>query len=223
VKTMYRLDPELMELKKQILATPDNQQEQKLALETKCQEREQLLRPMYHQIAVHFADLHDTPDRMHEKGVIQDIIKWKRARHTLYWRLRRLLLQDRMESQILSAKPGCNHGQVVAMLHRWFMEDKDAIDAYLWENNQAVVEWLSQQLGSSKSIVNENIKSLRRDAVLNQANLLMEEHPELAIDSVVHLLQHMNPAQRADAIRAISKIDGASLQDSKPGLDGGDA
>ena len=46
----------------------------------------------------------------------------------LYWRLRRLLLEDRVESQILDVRPGFTHGQVVAMLRRWFTEDKEAVD-----------------------------------------------------------------------------------------------
>ncbi|CAG7704187.1 unnamed protein product [Allacma fusca] len=222
LKTMHRLDPELMEMRRQLIAMPETVTPEKSSIEKKIHEREQLLRPIYHQIAVHFADLHDTPERMQEKGVIQDIIKWKRSRELLYWRLRRLLLEDRIESQILEVRPGFTHGQVVAMLRRWFMEDKEAIHGYLWENNQAVVEWLSEQLDaeeSNKSIVMDNIKSLRRDSVLNQASQLMEEHPELAIDSVVHLLQHMNPQQRAEAVRAISKID-VIPEGSK---DGGDA
>lgn len=33
-------------------------------------EREEFLLPIYHQVAVQFADLHDTPGRMQEKGVI---------------------------------------------------------------------------------------------------------------------------------------------------------
>lgn len=33
-------------------------------------EREEFLIPIYHQVAVQFADLHDTPGRMQEKGVI---------------------------------------------------------------------------------------------------------------------------------------------------------
>ena len=45
--------------------------EEIVAAEKKIHEREQLLMPMYHQVAVHFADLHDTPERMQEKGVIQ--------------------------------------------------------------------------------------------------------------------------------------------------------
>ena len=36
----------------------------------KLKEREEFLLPIYHQVAVQFADLHDTPGRMQEKGVI---------------------------------------------------------------------------------------------------------------------------------------------------------
>lgn len=39
-------------------------------LESKLKEREEFLLPIYHQVAVQFADLHDTPGRMQEKGVI---------------------------------------------------------------------------------------------------------------------------------------------------------
>lgn len=40
-------------------------------IENKIRERENFLLPMYHQVSVHFADLHDTPERMLEKGCIQ--------------------------------------------------------------------------------------------------------------------------------------------------------
>lgn len=39
-------------------------------LEGQLKAREDLLLPMYHQVAVHFADLHDKPGRMLEKGAI---------------------------------------------------------------------------------------------------------------------------------------------------------
>ena len=47
------------------LSVPDRKE-----LETKLKEREEFLLPIYHQVAVQFADLHDTPGRMQEKGVI---------------------------------------------------------------------------------------------------------------------------------------------------------
>lgn len=39
-------------------------------LESQLKAREDLLLPIYHQVAVQFADLHDTPGHMLEKGII---------------------------------------------------------------------------------------------------------------------------------------------------------
>jgi len=65
LKVMRRLDPTLLQLKEQQGLSSDP------VFATKITEREKYLLPMYHQVAVHFADLHDLPERMHEKGVIQ--------------------------------------------------------------------------------------------------------------------------------------------------------
>lgn len=72
-----------------------------------------------------------------------------------------------MIAEIMKVRPALGHGQAEAMLRRWFMEDKGAIE--LWEDNRKVVEWLT-----SDSVIEENIKSLRRDAVVNQANVILE-------------------------------------------------
>ena len=50
--------------------TPELSEAQRGELEKQLKAREELLLPMYYQVAVHFADLHDTPGRMQEKGVI---------------------------------------------------------------------------------------------------------------------------------------------------------
>lgn len=50
--------------------TPELSVSERKELEGKLKEREEFLLPIYHQIAVQFADLHDTPGRMQEKGVI---------------------------------------------------------------------------------------------------------------------------------------------------------
>lgn len=65
------MEPVLIDLRAQIAAT--DKPEIRSALEKKITEHEQLLRPIYQQIAIQFADLHDTPERMLEKGVIQVI------------------------------------------------------------------------------------------------------------------------------------------------------
>lgn len=50
--------------------SPDLNDAQRKDLESALKEREDFLLPIYHQVAVQFADLHDTPGRMQEKGVI---------------------------------------------------------------------------------------------------------------------------------------------------------
>lgn len=68
LKTMHRIDRVLIQNKAKLngeLSTDERTQVEKV-----ISEREKFLMPMYHQVAVHFADLHDTPERMHEKGVI---------------------------------------------------------------------------------------------------------------------------------------------------------
>ncbi len=97
-------------------------------------------------IATYFADLHDTPERMHEKGVIHDIIPWKKSRPFFYWRLRRRLVEKQAVAKIIAVQPHLSHPQAEAMLRRWFVEDRGATDGYLWDDNRVVVEWLEDQV-----------------------------------------------------------------------------
>ena len=86
VKSMYRCDPVCKKLSKELSSCTDS--DLKRQLETQLREREMQLMPMYHQVALYFADLHDKPARMLEKGAICDIIPWARSRYLLFWRLR---------------------------------------------------------------------------------------------------------------------------------------
>lgn len=65
----------LMCLQYTFLGTPELSPADCKELENKLKEREEFLIPIYHQVAVQFADLHDTPGRMQEKGVITVSIK----------------------------------------------------------------------------------------------------------------------------------------------------
>ena len=65
---------------------------------------------------------------MHEKGVIQDIVPWEKSRTILYWRLRRLLAEERIKTEIRQASPNLADGQIDAMLRRWFFEERGSIE-----------------------------------------------------------------------------------------------
>ena len=68
-KVMRRLDPELKRMSDQASGS-DITPEKRAQLQKKMKEVEDKLAPSYHMVALLFADLHDTPGRMEEKGVI---------------------------------------------------------------------------------------------------------------------------------------------------------
>ncbi|XP_060115525.1 acetyl-CoA carboxylase 1 isoform X1 [Heteronotia binoei] len=209
VKTMRRVDPIYTRLAER-LGTPELSPAERKELETKLKEREEFLIPIYHQVAVQFADLHDTPGRMQEKGVITDILDWKTSRTFFYWRLRRLLLEDLVKKKIHDANPELTDGQIQAMLRRWFVEVEGTVKAYLWDNNKDLVEWLEKQLAEeegSRSVVDENIKYISRDYILKQIRSLIQANPEVAMDSIVHMTQHISATQRAEIVRILSTMD----------------
>jgi acetyl-CoA carboxylase/biotin carboxylase 1 len=52
------------------LAQPELAAADRQKLEAALKKRQEQIKPLYHQVAVHFADLHDTPWRMLDKGCI---------------------------------------------------------------------------------------------------------------------------------------------------------
>ncbi|NWI65043.1 ACACB carboxylase, partial [Todus mexicanus] len=172
--------------------------------------REDLLLPMYYQVAVHFADLHDTPGRMQEKGVITDILEWKNARSFLYWRLRRLLLEEMVKAEVLKANSELSHIHIQSMLRRWFVGTEGAEKGYLWDNNQVVVEWLEKHMqedDGTQSVIRENIKSLKRDYVLKHIRRLIQANPEVTVDCIIQMAQHITRAQKAQVAHLLSTVD----------------
>uniref|UniRef100_A0A452R4U2 Acetyl-CoA carboxylase beta n=1 Tax=Ursus americanus TaxID=9643 RepID=A0A452R4U2_URSAM len=212
IKTMRRIDPAYKKLVEQLGMSGLSDKDRK-DLEGQLKAREDLLLPIYHQVAVQFADLHDSPTCLLEKGAISDILEWKTARSFLYWRLRRLLLEDQVKQEILRASGELSHVHIQSMLRRWFVETEGAVKAYLWDNNQMVVQWLEQHWqgeDSLRSTVRENIRCLKRDSVLKAIRGLVQDNPEVAVDCIVYMSQHISPAERAQVIHLLSTMDSAA-------------
>lgn len=62
---------------------------------------------------------------------------------------------------------------VVAMLRRWFVEDKGDTYAYQWEENEAVVIWMEEQK-KKESTVNRNINAVKKDAIISKIQQSLE-------------------------------------------------
>jgi acetyl-CoA carboxylase / biotin carboxylase 1 len=79
IKAMHRLDPELQRLRSEGGALG----------EAGVKAREKQLLPVYQQVALQFADMHDTPVRMMAKGVLAGVVPWSSSRRYFTGRLKR--------------------------------------------------------------------------------------------------------------------------------------
>ena len=120
IKAMHRLDEPCKKLSSELMKITVIEDRKKV--EMQLNERESQLSSMYHQVALHFADLHDKPQRMLEKSVICDIIPWAKSRHLLYWRLKRLILEERLKERIQKINTNASNGEMLIMIRRWFIE-----------------------------------------------------------------------------------------------------
>jgi len=203
-KTMERLDPVMRSLVEE-MADPHVSSVEKAHLDEKIKRREEQLAGVYHQVAVRFAELHDTPTRMKEKGCLTDIVPWAAARRYFYWRLRRRLLEVQLEKQIISASGSSTveHSQRVAMARRWFAEDHPT-SAHLWEDDEAVVGWLETQVDEGvRCTVQDSIKLIKKEAVLNS---MKNVTIELAEDIIMFMAEQLSPDKRTEIIEAISDL-----------------
>jgi acetyl-CoA carboxylase/biotin carboxylase 1 len=111
LETMARLDPEYAALRQEA-AKPDLPKEELDAVKAKMTVRERQLLPIYNQVALQFADLHDRAGRMKAKGVVRDSLKWSEARRFFYWRLRRRLNEEfvlrRMANTVFAVTAGAS-------------------------------------------------------------------------------------------------------------------
>eukprot|EP00899_Mesostigma_viride_P017896 jgi/Mesvir1/26107/Mv06825-RA.1 len=154
LETMRRLDPTMREAPPAVL---------KQAL------------PSYHRVALHFAELHDTPVRMKAKGVITGIVPWASAREFFYWRLRRRLVEESFIRRLrtldmrtptpATATPGhspsaslsssllpiagMSHRKARALVREWFLASAMTVAAGAGISNTAAAGASSPAGGSS--------------------------------------------------------------------------
>ena len=166
----------------------------------------EVLSPIYHQVAVTFADLHDTPERMLAKGVIRDVIEWRESRIKLYWRLKRRLHEKKMMGKIESTGASLNQGQKTELLRRWFAEDADQQDKYTWQDDKAVAEWLAKQIkeeGTNELII-DNLQMMKKESVMSQMRSLLGQLNDEDLSEVgILLAEKMTNAKREEFVEAV--------------------
>mmetsp|Transcript_38904 Transcript_38904/g.69658 ORF Transcript_38904/g.69658 Transcript_38904/m.69658 type:complete len:2180 (-) Transcript_38904:244-6783(-) len=131
IALMHRLDPVLKELSKD---PQDNAVE--------IAKREDLLLPLYTQVAHEFADMHDRTGRMTAKGAIRCPVPWKDSRRFFFKRATRRLALQGLSNELMEKCPGMKAaglGSSMSMIQGWATADN--VD---WENDDAVIAWLKE-------------------------------------------------------------------------------
>ena len=129
---MDRLDPTYRELKEKSAIDSQSADEASSSKDALAA-REKTLWPTYSQIALQFADLHDTPVRMKAKGTIHEILDWETSRQYFYWRIQRRLKEEAMLAEIGAADDALDRTARLAVLDRATgglasLSDRQAVD-----------------------------------------------------------------------------------------------
>ena len=175
LETMARLDPTYAQLRARC-AAKEMSQEQLASVKAKMTEREQSLGPVYQQIALQFADLHDRAGRMAAKGAIRMPLQWSNARRFFYWRLRRRLSEEVLVKRLASASANGPVSPVassastkeghLALLKNWSGMLEQDFD----KKDRLVAEWYE----SHRKEIHSKIDAVKSDAVSKKiADLLM--------------------------------------------------
>ncbi|KAJ2657882.1 acetyl-coenzyme-A carboxylase [Coemansia sp. RSA 1199] len=179
------INPEMME----VYADSNPKSKIKQQLEA----RERLLLPVYMQIAVQFADLHDRAGRMAAKGVICREVQWTTTCEHLYYRLKRQLLEEAPRRRISTVVPTITRDEQQQLLHEWFANEENDDE---FEDDKMVAAWLEQKtdrveelFGKWKAKVEtenmvQHVSSASDDALLAALQSLSPERREQVLSSL---------------------------------------
>lgn len=170
LETMTRLDPVYADLKRQSADTSLPKEESD-AIKQKMTRREQQLLPVYAQISLQFADLHDRAGRMKAKGVIREVLEWKNARRFFYWRVRRRLNEEYILRRIVSATtPGGAPSKALTASstkerarHLQLLQAWSGIEKFDTADSEVAV-WYEE----NRHVVHTKIEALKAEAITSE-------------------------------------------------------
>ncbi|KAJ3042399.1 acetyl-coenzyme-A carboxylase [Rhizophlyctis rosea] len=225
VAAMERLDAKYKELKTR-LSDPTIPADEKKIVQKEFDQREKDLLPVFHQAAVHFADLHDKPGRMLAKGVINRVVQWRESRRYFYWRLLRRVSEESVIKEVLQADSSIERATAKSFLQAWFGEDVHQVRAGLEENDDfsenafgtvgsasggaaqeyrendvEVVRWLNLR----RATVEERLAKLRAQSRIKAVERIVEEDPSAALEGLIGAVKGMDAESRKKVLEALSK------------------
>lgn len=195
LETITRLDPTYAELK-QSLADPSLSADKEAEIKGKLKQREQLLLPVYTQISLQFADLHDRAGRMKAKDTIRHALHWKNARRFFYWRLRRRLNEESIlkKMAITSIRGPIPRATNLQSLQAW-----TGIEAFE-QDDRAVAVWYEE----NKKAVHIKLEALRTEGVAFDIAVLLRGSKEGGLKGIKQVLGMLPVEEREETLKFLS-------------------
>ncbi|CAG8472312.1 12933_t:CDS:2 [Cetraspora pellucida] len=222
ISTMERLDETYRKLKKS-LEDPLKTEVEKTKIEILLKAREQELLPVYSQIALQFAELHDTPGRMKAKNAIRKILEWKNARRFFYWRVKRRLNEEYMFKKLSTINPSFTRNQIKKYLMEWFHNDFGT--EFNWEESDfKVAKWFDEMLEnfndnernegndiisikstSKKELINLRIKNIKNEMITKKVVDLAKINQQAVIDGISKILGSLALVEKTNILEKLDK------------------
>lgn len=209
--TMARLDAQYGDLKRQ-LTDKSLSHDQLSDIKVKMTAREELLLPVYTQVALQFADLHDTAGRMEAKGTIRHPLQWKNARRFFYWRLRRRLNEESVLKKMANAHSKSHHNSLahaaLSSVGTPSISTREArletlrawtgfTDGMFEKDDRGVAVWYEEH----RKEVNGKVDGMRTDGVSFDVASLLRGNKEGGLKGVKQVLE-MLPAEERESVIA---------------------
>lgn len=194
--TMARLDSTYGALRRRA-AAKDVTPEEQVEIKAKMTERESLLLPVYMQVTLQFADLHDRAGRMKAKGVIRQSLQWQHARRFFYWRLRRRLNEELFLKKMATADKGSVRAENLERLKSLVVDEGSTV---FEDNDRLVASWYEDNM---KDVL-QKIEGLRQDSVAATVASLIEENGKSALKGVAMALGKLGAKEREQVLKLLT-------------------
>ena len=199
-----RLDAKSIALSKKLTSLDKDDEKNVEKVQAELEARLKSLLPVYRQIAEHFADLHDKPERMKAKGVIRSVVDWNTSRSFFYWRLRRRLAELDTVSRLREADSSLTISQASKILCESFEAgtEKESKTSSSWESDdRRVLTWLTEQRAS----IQRKCRDLRKQAFVRTIREMGQKDSSAVVSGVLSLLRELPQAQRAQALSQLRR------------------
>ncbi|KAK4561411.1 acetyl-coenzyme-A carboxylase [Recurvomyces mirabilis] len=196
LETMARLDTAYGTLKRQSQDKNLSVEEQNV-IRNKMTEREKLLLPVYLQISLQYADLHDRAGRMKAKDTIRMPLVWSNARRFFYWRLRRRLNEEYVLKRMGAAqsKELASRGSNLKTLEAW-----TGITSFA-TNDQEVAVWYED----NRKTVSEKIEQVKTDSIAYDVAALMRSNKNGGLKGVAQVLSILPIDEKQEVLKWLAK------------------